>query len=418
MHRSLLLIALVACQGAGKSTPAPAPEAPEATGPVELPSKGLDEDLAAHEAFIDTRPTYERPLRVTGLEKVEGLADLSARTCMACHTEIHAEWSVSVHAQAWVDPQYQKEIGKSGNRWLCLNCHTPLLTQQDTWPVGLLDDDVERPQLVPNPVYDAALREEGITCAACHVQGDTIAGPGLGPEGGPSEAAPHPVKVDAAFRDATLCLTCHQAEATYAGKTFICTFQTGDEWKAGPYDDEGKNCITCHMPSTERPVVPWGEPKRVGRHWWRGAGIPKFEGTYPPAEANPFGLEVTAKVDGDELVIDYRNAHAGHMLPSGDPERWVQLDVRFEGPDGPVGDAWQHKIRQEWVWEAPPRKVSDNRLKPREGRTERLAIPEGATAAVVQASNHRISKQNAEYHHLGDYPRSVQVHDERIDLAP
>jgi len=375
-----------------------------------VPSEGLEADLARVQAFYEPRAAYERPLHVTGLEKVAGLPNLSASTCRACHEEIHAEWTTSVHAQAWIDPQYQGEIGKSGNRWLCLNCHTPLLTQMDLWPVGVIDGDIERPQLVDNPVFDEALRDEGITCAACHVRGDAIAGPGLGGE------APHKVVADPSFRNGQLCLGCHQAEASWPDKGFVCTFQTGDEWMDGPYDDEGTTCVDCHMPPIERPVALGGAPKQVARHWWRGAGIPKVRGRYPPPEANRFGLEVTSKVDGEELVVTFRNAHAGHMLPSGDPERWVQLDVAFEGPEGPVGAPWQHLIRQEWAWEVPPRKVADNRLKPREARTERLSIPAGATRAVVEASNHRISKVNAEYHHLGDYPRSVRVHHEVVAI--
>jgi len=392
--------------------PQPVAAAPEHAppGPVVEASQGLEADLQRVQAFYEPRPAYERPLRVTGLESIQGLPDLSAQTCRACHAEIHDEWQLSVHAAAWIDPQYQAEIGKSGNRWLCLNCHTPLLTQQDRWPVGLVDGDIEAPRLVDNPVFDEALRDEGITCAACHVQGDTIAGPGLG---GP---APHPVRADPAFRSGELCMRCHQAEASWPDKGFVCTFQTGDEWMAGPYDDEGTTCVTCHMPSIVRPVAAGGPPKQVGRHWWRGAGIPKVRGRYPPAEANPFGLAVDAAIDEDEVVLSYRNAHAGHMLPSGDPERWVQLDVAFTGPDGAVGEPWQHRLQQQWEWTVPPRKVADNRLAPREERTARVPIPAGATQAIITASNHRISKENAEYHHLGDYPRSVEVHRETLDI--
>ena len=375
-----------------------------------MPSEGLERDLARTQAFTEPRPRYERPLRVTGLETIPGLPNLSAATCKACHIEIHAEWETSVHAQAWVDAQYQKEITKSGNKWVCLNCHTPLLTQQDRWPVGLIDGDLDRPQLVDNPVYDEALRDEGITCAACHVRGNTIAGPGLGGD------APHPVTPSPEFRNGELCLGCHQAEAAWPDKGYVCTFQTGDEWMAGPYDDEGTTCVSCHMPTIERPVAVGGPPKTVARHWWRGAGIPKIDGRYPPPEANHFGLEVEAALEGEELVLTYRNAHAGHMLPSGDPERWVQLDVVFEGPEGEVGEPWQHLIRQEWAWEVPPRKVADNRLAPREERTVRLPVPMGATSAVVEASNHRISKENADYHHLGDYPRSVRVHRQVVPI--
>ena len=398
----LPLLWMLAC---GRSpTPEVQTPRPETTGAVHVPAQGLEADLERTQAFLATRPREERPLHVSGFEEVPGLPDLSAATCAACHPQIAEQWAVSIHAAAWIDRQYQGEIAKSGNRWLCLNCHTPLLTQHDQWAVGLVDDDVERPQVVPNPAFDAKLRDEGITCAACHVRDGAIRGPGLG--GNPT----HPVVVDPTLRSGELCLECHQAERTYEGKGFICTFQTGDEWKEGPYDEEGKNCVDCHMPRAQMPAAVGGPERSVAQHWWKGAGIPKVAGVAPPPHANVPGLDLTAVIDGDELVITMVNANAGHKLPSGDPERWVQVDVLFEGPEGEVGDPWQHKMGQTWDWSVPPRKVADNRLAPRESRVERLPVPTGATRAEVTASSHRISKENAEYHHLGDYPRFVQTH--------
>lgn len=362
-------------------------------------------------AFFETRPPYERPL-LTGFETVEGLGDLSAETCGACHTEIYAEWQTSVHAQAWVDPQYQAEIGKSGNRWLCLNCHTPLLTQQDQWPSGLVDGDVDQPIVAPNPDFDAELRDEGITCASCHVREGAIAGPGLGGE------APHKVVVDPDLRSGAFCQRCHDVTAMYEGKSFICTFQTGDEWRAGPYDDEGTTCVTCHMPTTERPAAVGGPERTVARHWWRGAGIPKLaDGPYPPPEANPFGLEVVLERAGDELVATMTNANAGHLLPTGDPERWVHVQIEVADEGGSSQVVAEHRIEQVWEWSTPPKKVSDNRLKPRESRELRAPIPAGAVKATVQARNCRISEENAAYHHLGDYPRCVDVMAAELELG-
>ncbi|MCA9570097.1 MAG: hypothetical protein KC656_19765, partial [Myxococcales bacterium] len=308
----MLSLLLVAC------TEIP-PEAPAAPVPVDA--------WPAAMAFDATRPLYERPLG-DGRAGLPGVADLSAESCAACHAEIAAEWRTSVHAVAWIDPQYQAEIGKSGNRWLCLNCHTPLKVQQDRFAVALEDGDVERPVLVDNPDFDAALREEGITCAACHVRDGVVHGPGLGGN------APHPVKADPTYRSGELCLRCHQATATYPGKSFICVFDTGREWRDGPYDDEGKSCVTCHMPTVERPAALGGPTRTVARHWWRGAGIPKIAGRYPPPEANPFGLSLAAAVEGGELKVTATNANAGHMLPTGDPERKVFVDAVFLGSSG------------------------------------------------------------------------------------
>ncbi|MFT5457731.1 MAG: hypothetical protein ACI9K2_004231 [Myxococcota bacterium] len=404
------LLLLLACGARDASVQSPAPEPAAQTGPRHVASEGLEADLAATQAFFATRPLIEQPLG-TGITPVPGLPDLSARTCGTCHTELYEEWRVSVHAVAWIDPQYQGEIGKSGNRWLCLNCHTPLLVQQDLWPRGLVDDDVEQPILAPSAVFDADLRDEGITCAACHVRDGAILGPGLGGD------APHPVVVDPSFRTSAVCERCHQAEAVYPEKSFVCTFQTGDEWRAGPHDDEGTTCQECHMPVIERPAAVGGPTRTIARHWWRGAGIPKIAGRYPPLEANPPGLALEAEHDGEHLKLVLTNANAGHRLPTGDPERWVQVDVQFHDAAGTEVGSWQHRMGQTWDWSIPPKKIADNRLAPRESRTERVPVPASAVSATVAASSHRISAENAEYHHLGDYPRSVETHRLQVPLT-
>lgn len=55
-----------------------------------------------------------------------GLASLRAVECARCHADVYAQWSGSVHAEAWHDPQFQAEWRKDRELWLCLNCHTPL----------------------------------------------------------------------------------------------------------------------------------------------------------------------------------------------------------------------------------------------------------------------------------------------------
>lgn len=396
---------LLAC---GVRPPEPAHEAPpEPVTPTSLqvPSKGLDQDLAATQAFSASRPLYERPLGV-GLEVPAAVGSLSAASCGACHPAILAEWQSSTHAHAWTDRQFQAEITKSGNRWLCLNCHTPLLVQQDTWPVALQADDVELPVLVENPVFDAALRDEGITCAACHVRDGVVHGPGLA-----DSTAPHPVQADPDFTTNAVCERCHQAIATYPGKQFICTFDTGKEWAAGPYAAEGKGCVDCHMPTVERAVAVGGPVRSVRQHWWRGAGVPKVAGVAQPVAANPPGLGLAATWAADGLQLVMTNERAGHQLPTGDPERWVQVEVVFLGADGAaVGEPWQARFGQLWEWWPAPNKLGDTRLGPRESRTEVLALPVGAVRAEVTASSHRMTTQTAEYHHLGDYPLGVETH--------
>ncbi len=402
---------LALCGGCALRPPEPAPTPSLVSGAVVLASAGVEADLQRTRAFGATRPIYERPLDAS-VTRVEGLGSGSAETCGACHEEIYEEWQVSTHAAAWIDPQFQAEITKSANRWLCLNCHTPLLVQQDRWPVGLRADDVELPELVENALFDAALREEGITCAACHVVDGVIHGPGL--EDG---QAPHAVQADARFTSETLCLRCHQAEATYAGKTFACSFQTGEEWAQGPYAAEGTGCTDCHMPRVTRPAATGGPPREVARHWWRGAGIPKVAGVHPPEEANPAGLGLEASWEGDRVVVSATNARAGHRLPTGDPERWVQITLRFADATGAaLGEPWTARIGQEWSWHPVAQKLGDNRLAPRETRAWTLDAPAGAVEATITGSSHRMSEETARWHGLADYPTSRVTH--TITLRP
>jgi nitrate reductase cytochrome c-type subunit len=406
----LLPILLLAC---GNHRPAPEaePTPTPAPTPVVLPSEGLQADLARTQAFFATRPVYEQPL-VTDLSPVPGLPSLSAETCGACHTEIYREWKASTHAHAWTDRQYQAEITKSGNRWLCLNCHTPLLAQQDLWPVGLIADDVEAPQLVPNPAFDPSLRNEGITCAACHVRDGVIHGPGLS-----QGAAPHPVQADAGFTDQSLCLRCHQAVATYPGKGFVCTFRTGEEWREGPYDERGQGCVECHMPRITRPMATSAPPREGGRHSWRGAGIPKEPGVWPASDQPPPGLDLQATWTDQGVQLDLINAHAGHRLPTGDPERAVIVELRFFAGDAEIGEPFVHRMGQTWVWWPEPRKEGDNRLAPEERRRLDVPRPAEATRAVITATSRRISEETASYHHLGDYPREVITHRVEVDAG-
>ena len=394
----MLLLLALAC-GARNAPPPPVAEA----GPVVLPSAGAAADLAAARAFSATRPPYERPFD-------DGTGALSAAACGACHTEIYAAWQRSTHARAWTDVQFQAEITKSGNRWLCLNCHTPLRTQQDRLAVGIIGDDVEQPRLVENGAFDPALRAEGITCAACHLRDGVIHGPGL-----PDSAAPHAVVADPDFVGATLCLRCHEAEVTYPGKSFACAFDTGATWAAGPAAAAGKACPDCHMPRSEAPAALGGPTRSVAQHGWPGSGIPK-SADHQPLPFEP-GLDLQAIWRGDTVQVTATNARAGHSLPTGDPERWIALSLTFTDAAGQTrGPGWSARIGQTWRWWPEAVRIADERIPAGGARSWTVSAPAGATEGLLVATSNRISAETAAYHQLGDYPRAVETH--RLWLRP
>ena len=367
--------------------------------------------------FYSTRPIVERPFPAQRVPR--GLTSLSAAECGRCHGAFYREWRQSVHAQAWADPQFQGEFHKEpGVQWMCVNCHTPLRNQLDSLVVALRGGDVGRPVRRANPGFAPALQAEGITCAACHVRDGAIEGP-FG-----DTRAPHPVRYNAAFRSAALCLRCHQAVQAYPGKNFICAFRTGDEWRARPRAEPPQVCQDCHMPAVHRPLAPDGPARRTGLHGWIGSHLPKGGESAPAlwdsmAARLPPGLALHADpapraAAGTTATWRVRavNANAGHRLPTGDPERSVWIQLAAIGPTGDSLARAEHWIEQRYQWSPVVRKLTDNRLAPGESTTVTLhyRVPRGPYRLVARAINSRISDTNADYHRLPpSYPRRSEV---------
>ena len=77
--------------------------------------------------------------------------------------------SQSVHAQAWINPYYQIDYVFDGSQQICFNCHIPLENQQEDLVVGFRDKEMFKPILEPNPDFDQALQNEGVTFTLTNV---------------------------------------------------------------------------------------------------------------------------------------------------------------------------------------------------------------------------------------------------------
>jgi hypothetical protein len=377
-------------------------------------SAGVLATRGAVRDFYAERPALERPIPLQRTPR--GLQTLSAAECGTCHTEIYREWRQSVHAQAWTDPQFQAELRKDpAVSWLCVNCHTPLMNQLDSLVVTLEANDVSRPRRRPNPGFEPALREEGINCASCHVRDGAVEGP-FG-----NTAAPHAVRKNPDLRTSRVCESCHQAEMVYPGKTFVCVFQTGDEWRAGPQGKAGRICQDCHMPAVERPLVAGGPMRTTRRHAWSGSRLPKggepdpaFRDSLASLLAPGIALRAgPAPAPGPNARwrVAAVNANAGHMLPTGDPERAVIVTLAAIGARGDTLGVTTERFGQRWEWFPVVRKLADRRIAPGDSAvvTLRFRAPRGRYRLVATAVNERISDANAGYHALGDYPRRIEV---------
>jgi len=366
-------------------------------------------------AFYASLPPFQRPFPYTPVPT--GVPDLRAESCGICHREIYEEWRVSTHARAWLDDaQFQAELDKSRTGsdvgWMCINCHTPLENQLDRLVVGLEQGRVERPRYIDNPNFDPALQLDAITCAVCHVRDGVI----LGPFGDTS--APHPVRRAPELLTPEVCNRCHQAKAHFREISLACVFDTGEEFARGPYAAEGKVCQSCHMPEVERSLTNLGTPPRkTRRHWFGGSLIPKhprFAAELEPLAAHyPDGLasrwlglpESVRAGEPVTLRFEAHNAQAGHLLPTGDPERYILLRAEVTGPAGERLAADEVRFGTTYQWSPEVKKLGDTRLAPRERRSYAISFTAPASGILqlrLSASKWRISPENLRYHHLED----------------
>jgi len=346
-------------------------------------------------------------------ELPEGITSLSAKQCGVCHQTHYNEWKLSTHAQAWTDKQFQAELKKETSPFMCINCHIPLQNQQEYIIKGLVDGDIYKPVKELNPKFDYELQQEGINCASCHVRNGAI----IGPTG--TTKAPHKTIKDVQHLSENLCISCHNAVAVIT-PDLVCSFETGDEWKEGPYYGK-KNCKTCHMePITREIVAGYGE-RLSHLHYFAGSGIPKSDtieakilnglAIYPSELKNNYSIN-----DSIKYTLTVKNELAGHRVPTGDPERFFLIFFQLKNEKGKIISEKKDRIGEHWEWHPEAKKISDNNIYPNEERTfnfSYLPSVKGKYQLQVKVTKHRLSQEHADYNKLGkEYPLFITIFEE------
>lgn len=350
------------------------------------------------------------------LKPIPGVGKPRAENCKRCHTAIYNEWKQSTHAAALRDLQYQAELAKpSSPKWLCLNCHIPVSNQRKVLVRGLRNGNVLTPVTQKNPHFDPVMRKEAITCATCHVRpdknGQSVIIGSLG-----SQKAPHPTRKDPHFLK-SICLRCHDPKGGRLTRHLMCWFKTHDELQQGPMATKHtqQTCVSCHMPKTKRRLVPlWTHlPKRISHmHHWVGGGVPKsfkrykqlVRRGYVPGVRFSMRIQPKKKVNKNvvqNIQLEIHNTHAGHWMPTADPERFVSLIAYIKTKKGIQLQHQSMRIGQTWKWEPQAQKVGDNRLKPLEKRTWtiRFSLPDTLQGLQIRilAYHVRLSSHTARY---------------------
>ncbi len=277
----------------------------------------------------------------------EGLANLSAQGCNACHWQAHDAWANSPHAVAWSNPQFQEAIARVGGSTSCRSCHLPLANQHPRLAAGYVDGDLARPSLQDNPLWDPTLMSEGVTCAACHVREGKVISTR------PAPGAPHPVAVSAELGESTFCATCHQLTWPGAEQPFYNTY---GEWQASSYAAAGVGCKDCHMPTEAGPAI-------ASRY----AARPTHSFVADTGRALSLLLELSAPEAqrGSDLQVTVRiqNTGAGHSVPTGSPFRKYRVEALLvDKDDKPLAPTGSLDLGREVSAGPPWDIVSDNRV--------------------------------------------------------
>ncbi|HEY5999552.1 MAG TPA: multiheme c-type cytochrome [bacterium] len=295
---------------------------------------------------VDQR--FERPMATA---TPEGLSTLSAKECGGCHRDIYREWAGSMHAQAWSEPYFQVDFTYDGSQQICLNCHTPLENQQENLVLGFEDREKFHPILKPNPSYDPTLRDEGVTCATCHVQDGRIVGPFE------SAAAPHPVTVRPDMKSGLgPCARCH----VVTNGRWDAFYRVPPCGTVAEINERGQrpDCIGCHMPPASRPIASGGVMRSGRRHLFHGGHAP---------EMVKGALEVSHQ--SEELgsgrvryVFTLTNKGAAHYLPTGTPDRHLTLDLTLRDRAGETIKHDSFRMKRYIMWRPFIVDVKDTRL--------------------------------------------------------
>jgi len=292
-------------------------------------------------------PLFPEGLPFTPGDVPDGLANITAQGCNACHFQAHDDWSLSAHAHAGRSSVFRDAIKRAGNSTACTQCHKPLISQHTQLAAGFIDGDLARPHLQPNPSFDATLMAEGVGCAACHVRNGTIVSTRV------VDNAPHPVGLASELGTSEACATCHQLSYPESDRPFYDTY---GEWKASPHAAAGIRCQDCHMP-----------PKPGLATASRFAATPDHSWTADLSRA----LTVLVDIDNDQvqrglpfpITIKLQNTGAAHHVPTGSP--YKSLVVRAELQDlnkKVLATSTPEIIQRKVSADAPYNTVYDNRI--------------------------------------------------------
>jgi hypothetical protein len=375
--------------------------------------------------YIDVSDWFATPIATTGAAQPS--FDISAQACGACHTDHAREWAQTMHAHVWDDPAFQADWRVEGGSPICLNCHTPLDRQQENLVIGSTGGDPWRPALAPNPTFDASLRDQGVTCAACHVRDGKIFGPW------PSLDAPHPTAAWASPNES--CIRCHLAANT-SKTSFLSKPPCGTIAEIEPARAPGATaptpsadgyltappishpaalgCVECHMPSVERALTPGGPARPSRRHLWLGG---HDRATVRSALTIDFA-KTDAPSGATHVALTLANTGANHFVPTGPADRHLTVKLQALDAENHPVQTQEFMLGRTVLGRPFLIDLQDTRLQPNKPQTFVMTVPTAAKAVAVEATVRYWLMSNSHREKLAfTLPISDEIFRERIPVV-
>ena len=383
------------------------------------------------------------------------ISNLSAVSCGRCHPAFYREWKTTIHSRAWLDSYFQADWQFDGSQANCRLCHTPLDKQQPQTVLAYRDADKWDPVLKDNPSFDQNLQHQGVTCAACHYREGKIVGVLSNVQ------APHPVKKLADPNQ--ICVRCHivkgkrwdtffrfppcgtvaeirqtQAKKISAmdsknksetGLTLSATksvreissrpeimSETGSSGEVAVPDYHSLGCVQCHMPVVERPLVTGGKIRSTRHHYWRGGHDPEMVKKALRIHFSEYRQNVsdTSQPDNDRsensrhkrvFRLTITNTGAEHYLPTGTPDRYLQVRFRLLDKKGQVLDEQRDTIKRTVMWRPFIMDLWDTRLRRRIPRHYDFIVDKNKLD-----NNTAVKVEAVVSYHLLDEKRRQRIH--------
>jgi hypothetical protein len=171
------------------------------------------------------------------------------------------------------------------------------------------------------------------------------------------------------------------------------------------------------MDTLHRSLAPDFPERLSHRHWFPGSGIPKITGLKSLSLNGmayfPDTLKANYKLGTDiQYTFKLKNQHAGHRLPSGDPERFYTITLEWRDKNtGQIIASSENRIGETWEWYPEAKKLSDNNMEIGEERSYQLNLNPLALGKYILSTKvvkHRMDEKTAEYNGLGEeYPIAI-----------